>query len=84
MRAIRILGTRPYHTLPDDSTFETSFWPSLTKFPVGLFFGLFVVLEVIVLLSSEKNVHHGCNTFRSQAEEKRERYLGDGILTPSL
>lgn len=49
----------------------------------GLFFGSFMVLEVIALLSSEDDVHHS-NTFRSQAEENFERYLGDGILAVSL
>lgn len=49
----------------------------------GLFFGSFMILEVIVFLSSEEDVHHS-NTFRSQAEENFERYLGDGVLIVSL
>ena len=53
------------------------------KISGGLLLGSFVVLEVRVLLSS-KNVHHGCSTCRSHAEEEREGYLGDSLLTLSL
>ena len=54
-----------------------------TKLAGGLFFGSFMVLEVIVFLSSEEDVHHS-NTFRSQAEESFERNVGDGVLAVSL
>ena len=52
------------------------------KISGGLLLGSFVVLEVRVLLSS-KNVHHGCSTCCSQAEEERDGYHGDSVLTLS-
>lgn len=54
-----------------------------TQLTGGIFFASLMVLEVIVLLSSEEDTHHS-NTGRSQAEEKFERYFANGVVAISL
>lgn len=84
-RDTKVNDTGSFSALQQNLVFRVMFFVfgALPQLPGGLFFGSFMVLGLIVLLSSEEDLHHS-NTLRSQSEENLDRYIGDGVLAVSL